>query len=359
MRGSAIAIREIMLVALFFAATAFGPDTTATGINTGQGIVSPGLRCDPPAGPSNEPLTCSGYLASALDGTMLDATVWVPRTGSAHPLVVGIHGWGGSKNSNAKYARQLTDAGFTFLSYSTRGFGNSFGQTNLADVNVEAADLRSLIGQVADEPRLHVDPSSVGVFGASYGGAHAFLGAIRTTFTSPRGRTITIRTVAPLATWSELTGALRPNGRREQPIEPAGGFKFSFTEGLYIGGCNDPPVCSNYPDYLKAWNAWLIASEPNNITPIDRQIVDGLSGYRSIYWQNVGADRLPIFLAQGWTDDLFPPMKRCAWSRHSNRSIRTIRLLSISATSDTRAPATSPKKSTSSSIAFSTGCAGT
>ncbi|PYQ57952.1 MAG: hypothetical protein DMF58_16915 [Acidobacteria bacterium] len=293
-----------MFTILFLAAMQFGPDTTSTGVNTGQGVVTAGLKCDPPAGPPREPLVCSGYLASDLDGTMLDATVWVPRTGPAHPLLVGVHGWGGSKRSNAKYAQRITDAGFTFLSYSTRGFGDSFGQTNLADVNVEAVDLRSLIGQVADDPRLHVDPSAVGVFGASYGGAHSFLATLRTTFPSPRGKTVNIRTVVPIVPWSELTGALRPNGRRDSPIDPAGGFKFSFVEGLYIGGCKDAPLCSNYPDYLKEWNAWMIATEPNNTTPVDRQIVDAFSGYRSIYWQN--PDPIPIFLVQGWTDDLFP-----------------------------------------------------
>ena len=151
---------------------------------------------------NDAPLMCSGYLSSDLDGTMLDTTVWVPRTGPAHPLVVGVHGWGGSKHSNDKYAQQITDAGFTFVSYSTRGMGNSFGQANLADVNVEGADLRSIIGQVVDAPRLHVDPSSVGVFGVSYGGAHSLLAAIRPRFNSPRGQAIAIRTVAPLATWT-------------------------------------------------------------------------------------------------------------------------------------------------------------
>jgi len=310
MKQSALAI-GLFCITIAAHAAAFGPDTTSTGVNTGQGIVASGLRCNPPAGPPSEPLTCNGYLASDLDGTMLDVIVWVPRTGPAHPLVVGVHGWGGSKRSNNQYAQRLTDAGFTFFSYSTRGFGNSYGQANLADVNVEAADLRSLIGQVVDEPRLHVDPSAVGVFGASYGGAHSFLAALRTNFTSPRGQTVNIRTVVPIVPWSELTGALRPNGRRDAPIEPAGGFKLSFVEGLYVGGCNDFPVCSNYPEYLKAWNAWIVATEPNNITPIDRQIVDGFSGYRSVYWQDdfwtrTVPTRLPIFLAQGWTDDLFP-----------------------------------------------------
>jgi pimeloyl-ACP methyl ester carboxylesterase len=287
----------------------FGPDTTSTGVNTGPPTLQPGLTCSA-AGPAPEPLTCTGHLASDLDGTMLDVTAWAPQDTLPHPLAVAIHGWGGSKNSNNKYARQMTDAGFAFLSYSTRGFGDSYGEVNLADVNVEGADLRSMIGQVAEQSELHVDAANVAVFGASYGGAHAFLAALRTSFTSPHGQNIVIRTVAPLATWSELTGALRPNGQGD-PIEPAGGFKFSFVEGLYFGGCKDTPVCTNYPNYLKIWNAWITTTEPSNATAIDRQIVDGFSGYRSIYWQSefwngAAAARLPIFMAQGWTDDLFP-----------------------------------------------------
>jgi ABC-2 type transport system ATP-binding protein len=293
-------VAGIFSCSITLAAVAFGPDTTSTGVNTGQGVVTPGLICD-----SNvSPTACNGYLASDLDGTMLDVTVWLPLSPMPHPLVVGIHGWGGSKRSMNQYAQRITDRGFALLSYSARGFGSSFGQTNLADVNVEAVDLRSMIGAAADDPQLQIDPSAVGVFGASYGGAHSYLAAIRPTFTTTHGRTVVVRAIAPLVPWSELTAALRPNGSSDDPIDPAGGFKFSFVEALYIGGCRDMPVCSNYPEYLKLWNTWMTLNEPNNTTPIDRQIVDGFSGYRSIYWQST--NRVPIFLAQGWTDDLFP-----------------------------------------------------
>src|SRR4051794_25477332 len=80
----------------------FGPDSTSTGVNTGPPTLLPGLTCSA-AGPAPEPLTCTGYLASDLDGTMLDVTAWAPRDTLPHPLAVAIHGWGGSKNSNNKY----------------------------------------------------------------------------------------------------------------------------------------------------------------------------------------------------------------------------------------------------------------
>lgn len=145
----------------------FGPDHTATGVFTGAGVVPAGLACDAPADPAAPP-TCEGFL-----GTLLETTVRVPRSGGLHPLAVAMHGWGGSRGSTAKYDAPLLAAGYDVLRYSACGFGGSFGQTNLADVNVEGADLRSLVGQVVDDGRLAADASAVPVFGASYASPRA------------------------------------------------------------------------------------------------------------------------------------------------------------------------------------------
>src|SRR5205823_6117516 len=143
----------------------FGSDTTAVGVFTGQDTTAPGLQCDAPLDVSI-PLECSGFLASGLDGTLLDVTVRVPQTAGLHPLIVYVHGWGGSKNAGHQYddvlagagkadaARRTRGGGYTYLRYSTRGFGKSWGQTNFGDVDVELADLRSMVGQVVDDPRL-------------------------------------------------------------------------------------------------------------------------------------------------------------------------------------------------------------
>jgi pimeloyl-ACP methyl ester carboxylesterase len=291
----------------------FGPDTYATGVFTGQGTTTPGLVCDSPPDPSTA-LTCSGFLASGVDRTLLDVTVRVPRPDGLHPLVVFIHGWGASKNAGHKYDDILTQAGYTYLRYSTRGFGNSWGQANLADVNVEIADLRNLVGQVVDDPRLQADPNAVAVMGASYGGAHSWLAAVQPVFQSPGGRPVAIRTVAPIAAWSDLLYALVPNGRPNDATTPPGSVKLSYLDALYLTGIRLSPARPylNYPFYLTRWAAEANATEPNYQIPTWRQLADGVQGYRSVYWQTAfwehveASMRLPIFQIQGFTDDLFP-----------------------------------------------------
>jgi pimeloyl-ACP methyl ester carboxylesterase len=296
---------------------AFGPDTRSTHVFTGEGTTPAGLECDTHPTDASA-LLCTGYLASELDGTRLDVAVIVPSAPAPRPLLVGMHGWGGRKESMADFDDDAIREGYTYLRYSARGFGKSWGQTNLADVNVEGADLRSLIGQVVDDPRFGVAPSDpntsapVAVFGASYGGAHAWMAAICPVFPSPEGRTIEIRTVVPIATWSELLYSLIPNGRPRDPITVPGAPKLSYIEALYFSGLRFDPErpYSNYPTYLHLWNAYIVASEPSHASPIYRRIVSALSGYRSIYWQrrfweNVWR-QLPIFAVQGFTDDLFP-----------------------------------------------------
>src|SRR5207248_5721351 len=306
---------------------AFGPDTTAVGVFTGQGTTTPGLQCD--ASPDvSIPLQCSGFLASGLDGTLLDVTVRVPQTAGPHPLIVYVHGWGGSKNAGHQYDDVLAGAGkadaagltrgggYTYLRYSTRGFGKSWGQTNFGDVDVELADLRSMIGQVVDDVRLEADPGAVAVMGASYGGAHAWLAAAQPTFTSPGGKTVQLRTVVPVAAGSDLLYALIPNGKPNDATSPAGGVKLSYVNGLFLTGFRQPSQArpySNYPLYLFGWLAVTNGTEPDYALPFWKPIVDGIQGYRSVYWQQRfwdvaanNATRLPIFQVQGFTDDLFP-----------------------------------------------------
>jgi hypothetical protein len=301
----------------------FGPDTTATderftGGDPTVGTTPVGLTCDAPSD-GIPALNCHGFLASSLDGTRLDVTVRVPQTGGPHPLVVYIHGWGSSKSAGRKYDADLIAAGYTYLRYSTRGFGDSWGQTNFGDIDVEIADLKSLIGQVVDDPQLQADAGAVAVMGASYGGAHSWLAAVQPTFTSPGQKSVQIRTVVPVASGTDLLYPLAPNGRPNDARTPAGSVKLSYLNGLYVSGVrlSETRPYPNYPPYLAAWHTQVNATDPDYRIPTWQSIADGIQGYRSVYWQfpfwdrvaaNVtsGTSQLPIFQIQGFTDDLFP-----------------------------------------------------
>src|SRR5919202_1520890 len=103
---------------------AFGRDSRRPGVFTGQGVTQPGLTCGPGTAPAAT--VCSGYLASAVDSTRLDVTVKIPAATATEPgpfpLVVLVHGYGGSKTSDGEYDDRLLAHHFTVLRYSTRGF---------------------------------------------------------------------------------------------------------------------------------------------------------------------------------------------------------------------------------------------
>src|SRR5687767_64197 len=68
----------------------FGPDTYRIGLFTGEGTQRTGLSCDKTA-PDRR--ICSGYLASAVDGALLDVTVEIPlKLDKPVPLIALIHG---------------------------------------------------------------------------------------------------------------------------------------------------------------------------------------------------------------------------------------------------------------------------
>jgi ABC-2 type transport system ATP-binding protein len=300
------------------AAQGFGPDTyrtsqqctgSVTGECTGQGTTPPGLNCEPTL---NGGRKCTGFLASAVDGTLLDVTLVVPSGAGPHALITSLHGWGGSKNGQGYIADPLIADGYAVLRYSARGFGDSWGQVNLSDVHMELGDLRSMIGQVIDlEPTLNAD--AVGIIGVSYGGGQTWLSLLQPTFNSPGAVPVRIRAVVPIVPWSDLLYSLAPNGRPEFSVVPPGSAKLSLLNALYVSGLRralDRPY-PNYPDYLIAWHAWINTMEPNAIDPLYRQIIDGLAGYRSIWWQqqfwlHAAANAVPVFQVQGLTDDLFP-----------------------------------------------------
>ena len=288
----------------------FGPDSYRTGVFTGEGTTPTGLNCGFSTAAMRD---CRGFLASHVDGTRLDVTLQMPHGGGPSPLVTLIHGYAGSKTSSGDIASMLIAEGYAVLRYSTRGFGQSWGQVNMTDLHAEMGDLRSMIAQVVDAPGFRINGDAVAVTGASYGGGHSWLAAMTPVFVTPGGTTVRIRTVIPIAPWTDLLYSLVPNGRERRSVDAPGALKLSYVNGLYASGIrrNAARPYPNYPDYFIGWHSWINLMEPASPDPIYRSMVDGLAGYRSIWWQrefwrSAAATRVPIFQVQGLTDDLFP-----------------------------------------------------
>ena len=126
------------------------PRSVPLGAFTGEGTTKPGLSCDKP----------TKAVASARDFSRAGGRHAARRHAHAPedatkpvPLVALIHGYAGSKTSSGDLVPPLLAEGYAVLRYSTRGFGESWGQVNMVDVHAEVADLRSMIAQVVDEPR--------------------------------------------------------------------------------------------------------------------------------------------------------------------------------------------------------------
>ena len=122
----------------------------------------------------------------SFDGVPLDTDVALPASGDSNlPLVVLLHGWGGSKvgfNQMQAWAAR----GYAVLSYTARGFNGSCGRPDnrlfdpagcatgwlhLADVRYEVRDTQFLAGKLADQGL--IDGQRIGVTGPSYAGGQS------------------------------------------------------------------------------------------------------------------------------------------------------------------------------------------
>ena len=308
---------------------------------------------------------CSG-LVRTWDGVPLDATVTLPAAGGTGlPLVVEIHGFGNSKHEYLDPAsKAYTDnaygwarAGYAVLTYTARGLWGSCGTPDarlanaadcargyihLADHRFEVRDTQELIGQLVDEGV--ADPARIGVTGDSYGGGQSFaLAALRdrvmmpdgslAPWRSPSGTPLRIAAAAPVIPWTDLLGAIAPNGRTVTyaitppgaTAQPVGIFKNTFAHGILAAaqfatgpgqpvgepfvpgrpmGFLAPPGTDPEAD-VAGWVARADQGEPYDDADA-RRVVDLLERFHSAY--NIDATRppAPLFVASGFTDDLFP-----------------------------------------------------
>src|SRR3954454_6562679 len=316
-------------------------------------------------GPVHGLYACSG-LVNTWDGVPLDATVSLPSRGARHlPLVVELHGFGNSKYeyldpSSTAYTDNAYDwarDGYAVLTYTSRGLWGSCGTPesraaspvacadgyiHLADARYEVRDAQTLIGRLVDEGVANVH--RVGVTGDSYGGGQSFmLAALRNRvmlpsgklvrWRSPQGTPLRIAAAAPVIPWTDLIYAAAPNGLtrangvtpRSASASPVGVEKASFGNGIFAGaqtatgpgqpigepfipgrpmGFLSPPGTDPEAD-VSSWVKRTDQGEPYKGSQVDF-IVNQLRHYHSAYYINANEPPAPLFVASGFTDDLFP-----------------------------------------------------
>ena len=200
---------------------------------------------------------CSGSVRS-VDGSKLDVDLTQPMqdTGTSHPLILMLHGFGGDKHDWESTTDEGDDAdryrwnnrwfakhGYYVVSYTARGFSSDEGhpednepQTpfdptgsidlprgtlHLKSRDYEIRDTQWLAALVAETYR-DVDPSNVAVTGGSYGGIESWLQASQPTWTFPHSLDPTLpildlQVAVPKYPSTDLGYGLAPNGHGGGP----------------------------------------------------------------------------------------------------------------------------------------------
>ncbi|NUR73046.1 MAG: alpha/beta fold hydrolase [Hamadaea sp.] len=219
------------------------------------------------------------------DPAMLDTTLYLPDDGeSKHPAVLLAHGFGGTKQSVAKDAKDLADRGYAVLTYSARGFGRSTGHIHLDAPQYEIKDAQLLLDWLAARTDIELDAAGdpkVGVVGGSYGGGLALLLAAYDQ---------RVDAIVPMITWNDLNTALVPNGV----------FKQAWAGVFFQGGSGGPDAaCGRWAAdvcaaYLKIATTGVLDEQTKAL--LEERSPAGV----------LGRIKAPTLLIQGEADTLFP-----------------------------------------------------
>ena len=286
---------------------------------------------------------CSGKI-DTWDGHLVDTNVTLPASGDGpFPLIILSHGWGGTKygltGNPSSASKPWADRGYAVLSITSRGFNESCGTPpnrldprcpggwiKLDDTRYEIRDVQHLAGRLVDDGL--VDPQRIGVHGGSYGGGVSFgLSMLRDRimvgdgqyepWVSPKGTPLRLAAAAPYIPWTDLVYSLQPNGRYldytvpgpEDSRKPAGVMKQSFVSGLFAlgqtSGFYAPPGTDDEAD-LVTWYNRINSGEPYDGEPVVEGIADQIYTFKSSIAIARDREPAPTFVANVWTDDLFP-----------------------------------------------------
>jgi predicted acyl esterase len=223
--------------------------------------------------------TTTGFRAVDIvadDGAVLKANVIEPTSAGRHPAIVFVNSWGLNDAEYLAQASAFAQAGYTVLSYTTRGFWGSGGQIDTAGPK-DIADVSTVLDWLVANTA--ADPAHIGVAGVSYG---AGIGLIASAF-DPR-----IRAVAAMSGWTDLVESLYGNNTRR----PQAAFLLAALARLT--GHPSAELTTNLADYfadrdVDAVKAW------------------GRVRSAATYLDAINANHPAILMANAYGDSLFAP----------------------------------------------------
>lgn len=208
-------------------------------------------------------------------GVSLDGKVFLPETGTGHPLVVMPASWTVPKEEYDVIGNTLAGKGYVAVSYTTRGWFNSTGTITVAGPE-DQADVSAVIDwALVNTPA--TSGRKVGMFGVSYGAGIGLLAAS----VEPR-----IGAVVALSGWTDLQTSMLPG---------------DTVSSQAIGLLGTTAGITGRPDQLLL--DALDAAETGDVDGL-APIAETRSPGRRVAQLN--ANRPALMVANGWQDGIFP-----------------------------------------------------
>lgn len=234
------------------------------------------------------------------DGTEIAITIFKPAAAADDrvPVVLHSHGWAGSRETEiGGTVEAMLDAGFGVVSIDQRGHGDSGGQANVQDPDLETEDVQAVIDHVAKLDWIRLDGPGdpvMGAIGGSYGGGYQTMTALDEIHETGRTR---FDALAPEITWYDLPESLAP-----QKV-----VRTAWNVLLYAAGS------TMVPDYIHEAFAWGTATNHWPDGTLYGQRVPGAPNIDKVFTRHSPvwyAERgiqldIPVLLRQGLTDNLF------------------------------------------------------
>ncbi|MBI2870793.1 MAG: alpha/beta fold hydrolase [Candidatus Omnitrophica bacterium] len=160
--------------------------------------------------PSDEGMAYENLTLTTADG--IPISVWLMHPEHSRGLIVGCHGYGGSKADLFWVTRFICDAGYTLVLFDFRNHGESGGRRSTLGKD-EMKDLEAVLAWARTDERTQAKP--VGLYGFSMGGAIAIRQAVRGA---------DIRAVVADNTYIHLGKTIKRHHKLMYPFLPAAGL---------------------------------------------------------------------------------------------------------------------------------------